>query len=38
MIYLVEDDNSIQELVVYTFKAQALKPGDLPVERISGKA
>lgn len=37
MIYLVEDDESIRELVVYTLKSQGMEQKDLNVPLCSGK-
>lgn len=37
MIYLVEDDESIRELVVYTLKSQGMDAKDLNDRPCSGK-
>ena len=37
MIYLVEDDESIRELVIYTLKVRDLKQKDLKDLLTSGK-
>ena len=38
MIYLVEDDESIRELVIYTLKSQGMEAKVLSVHRFSGKS
>ena len=36
MIYLVEDDESIRELVIYTLQTTGLTVRAFPAQRISG--